>query len=123
MTRSLVYVVEDDLWQAEQFQRVLATADYQVECFDNGISAVQAIDEKVPDIIILDMLLAGTTGVTLAHELQSYSDTGKIPVVLCTNLAEQITLSDVRPYGVGRVLDKATMHPQDLVTAVRSLLL
>lgn len=119
----LVFVIEDDQWQAEQSQRVLGTAGYEVRCFDNGVSAIEAVDQRFPDAIVLDMLLAGTTGLTLLHELQSYGDTGKIPIVLCTNLAEQVNLKDVKPYGVGRILDKTTMQPYDLVTAIRSLLL
>jgi len=123
MSRPVVFVVEDDLWQAEQYQRVLEVADYTVERYDNGVSAIEAIDKAPPDVIILDMLLAGTTGVALMHELQSYGDTGKVPIVLCTNLAEQLQLKDVESYGVRRILDKTTMQPRDLVTAVRSCLL
>lgn len=119
----LLYVVEDDFWQAEQYQRILRSAGYTVECFNNGVDAIAAIDQTPPKAIVLDMLLAGTTGITLLHELQSYTDTGRVPILLCTNLAEQLKLSELQPYGVYRILDKTTMLPQDLVTAVRSALL
>lgn len=119
----LVYVVEDDAWQAEQYRRLLEGAGYGVECFGSGVDAIAAIDRRLPHAIVLDMLLAGTTGLTLMHELQSYSDTGHIPIVLCTNLAEQVQLTQTQAYGVRRILDKATMQPRDLVTAVRSCLL
>lgn len=121
--KPVVFVIEDDLWQAEQYQRILEAAQYTVRRYDNGISAIDAIDQEPPSVIVLDMLLAGTTGVTLMHELQSYDDTGKVPIVLCTNLAEQLRLEDLKAYGVRRILDKTTMQPRDLVTAVRSCLL
>ena len=116
-----IFIIEDDLWQAEQYQVVLEAAGYAVRSFDNGIAAIAAVDEGRPDVIILDMLLAGTTGMTLLHELQSYTDTGEVPVILCTNLADDIQLADVVPYGVQRILDKTTMQPYDLVTAIRSV--
>lgn len=118
----MIYIIEDDAWQAEQCVRVLAEAKFTAKSFNNGVEAIAAIDESKPDAIILDMLLAGTTGVTLLHELQSYADTGAIPVVLCTALADEVQLETLKPYGVRRILDKTTMQPDDVVTAIRSVL-
>ena len=79
------------------------------------------IDEALPDVIILDMLLPVTSGLTLLHELQSYSDTATIPVVMCTSMADILTLDELRPYGVRRLLDKVTMQPADIAASVRAL--
>lgn len=117
----MIYIIEDDPWQAEQFSRVLTEAGYTTKLFTNGIDAITAIDKAKPEVIVLDMLLAGTTGVTLLHELQSYTDTGVIPVILCTGLADEVDLKDLVPYGVRRILDKTTMQPNDIVTAIRSV--
>ncbi|RYX78394.1 response regulator [bacterium] len=118
-----VLVVEDDIWLSEQFERTLIAAGYTVGRAFEGHTAMDLIDELRPKIILLDMLLTGSTAVTLLHELQSYSDTAGIPIVLCTNLAATITIDDVSVYGVRRILDKTTMHPDDVTTAVRSVLL
>lgn len=118
----MVFIIEDDPWQAEQFSRQLEKAGYQTQTFNNGVDAIHGIDETLPNAIILDVLLAGTTGMTLLHELQSYSDTGVIPVVLCTGLAESVKLDQVADYGVKRILDKATMQPDDIVAAIRSVI-
>lgn len=118
----MIYVIEDDAWQAEQCMRILIDARFKAESFNNGVDAIAAIDKTKPDAIILDMLLAGTTGVTLLHELQSYADTGAIPVILCTALADEVQLEALQPYGVRRILDKTTMQPDDIVTALRSVL-
>lgn len=125
MTKNIVDVViiEDDVWLAEQFERSLTSAGFNVRRTTNGHAAIELIDEQIPKVILLDVLLAGGTGITLLHELQSYQDTGQIPVILCTNLAANIKLEEVKPYGVQRILDKTTMHPDDVVTAIRSALL
>lgn len=118
-----VLIIEDDVWLAEQFQRTLEAGGYSTKCASNGHVAMDMIDEALPRVILLDMLLTGGTGITLLHELQSYKDTGDIPVILCSNLASQMRLDDVTPYGVRRILDKTTMHPVDVLAAVRSVLL
>lgn len=120
--RTDVLIVEDEVWLAELHTRTLSDAGFSCISVTNGYSAIDAIDERSPRVIILDMFLAGGTAMTLLHEMQSYGDTSKIPVLLCTNTAEHINLRDMKRYGVNRILDKATMYPDDIVTAVRSVL-
>lgn len=122
MIKQTVLIVEDDEWTAEHEKKVLETAGYTVELAPHALSAIVAVDEVKPDILILDVLLTGSTGFALMHELQSYGDTGAIPIIICTNAAETLQLEDLAPYGVKRILDKSTMHPDDLVAAVRSIL-
>jgi two-component system response regulator BaeR len=123
MTNQTILIVEDDEWLAEQQARILEKAGFKTAISPHAHAAIDAIDDIHPDVIILDMLLAGSTAIALMHELQSYSDTGVIPIILCTNLASDIKLEDVKPYGVRRILDKTAMQPDDVVTAVRSVLL
>lgn len=117
-----IYIIEDDPWQAEQLSRVLRGEHYETKSFTNGVEAVDHLDEDQPAAIILDMLLTGTTGVTLLQELQSYGDTGAMPVILCTSIADDLNLDELAPYGVRRILDKTAMQPTDVITAVRSVL-
>ncbi len=122
MKKPLILIVEDDAWTAEQHARMLEKAGYATRISPHAIDAIVAVDEIRPDAIVLDVLLTGSTAFALMNELQSYSDTGSIPIILCTNLAPEISIDDVRPYGVKRILDKATMEPDDLPAAVRSIL-
>jgi two-component system OmpR family response regulator len=122
MKKSRILVVEDDVWLAEQHIRVLEKAGYSVTVSPHTIAAIEAIDDIHPSVIILDVLLPGTTAFTLLHEVQSHSDIASIPVILCTNLASDLKLDDLHPYGVKRLLDKTTMEPSDIVSAVRSVL-
>lgn len=118
-----VLLVEDDPWLAELEADVLTQAGYDVIHAPHAPSAIAKIDEHQPDIIILDVLLTGSTAFALLHELQSYGDTKQVPVILCTNMADSLKLEDLTTYGVQRIIDKTTMHPDDLVAAIRSVLL
>ena len=123
MSAGRVLIVEDDTWLAEQHGRVLEKAGYKTTVAPHALSAIVAVDSAKPDVIVLDVLLTGSTAFALMHELQSYGDTGEIPIILCTNLAPDLSMDKMKPYGVKRVLDKTTMEPDDIVTAVRSVLL
>jgi len=117
-----VLLVEDDAWLAEVEAEMLQSAGFEVRYAPHAQSAIEQIDDTLPDVIVLDMLLTGTTAIALLNELQSHGDSRHIPVILCSNLASQFSIDDLRPYGVKRLVDKTTMQLDDLVTAVRSVL-
>jgi twitching motility two-component system response regulator PilH len=118
-----ILIVEDDVWLAEQYARTLQEAGFRAEFVHHALAAMDAIDQSPPDLIVLDVLLAGPNAFTLLHELQSHVDLSTIPVILCTNSADQLSGDDIAAYGVKEVLDKATMHPDELVAAIKKVLL
>ena len=118
-----VVIVEDDNWLAEHYMRVLRREGYEVYHAPHALSAITVIDQAQPQVLLLDVLLTGATALALLHELQSHPDLATIPVVLATNLADQIDIEDVKSYGVKRILNKATMHPEDIAAAIRGAML
>jgi len=120
MTR--VLLVEDDAWLAEVEASVMSDAGYEVLIAPHAPAAIELVDSFHPEVIVLDVLLAGSTAFALLNELQSYSDTGVVPVILCTNIADQFDAKELKEYGVKKVVDKTTMHPSDLVAAIRGVI-
>lgn len=118
-----ILLIEDDAWLAELEAKALQKEGYDVVHAPHAPAAIVAIDATPPDAIVLDVLLGGSTAFALLHELQSYEDTGDLPIILCTNMAESLNLEELKSYGVRRIVDKSTMLPSDLVAAVRSVLL
>jgi len=117
--KSKIVVVEDNAWQAAQYTRVLESNNYDVSIARTAQAAIDVIDDVQPAAIILDLLLPGATAMTLLNELQSHSDLATIPVVIATSSPESLSGATVSPYGVIAVLDKTTMHPDEILTAVR----
>ena len=122
-TTPVVLVVEDDEWFAEQHVRTLVRAGYSADYAPHALAAIEMVDAKRPDVLVLDVFLAGPNAFALMHELQSHSDLASLPVILCTNATEAIPSEDVAVYGIKAVLDKATMLPEDLAAAVKKVLL
>lgn len=117
-----VLIVEDDDWLAEQYKRTLGEAGIRAESVPHALAAIDSIDTTMPDVLVLDLLLAGPNAFTLLHELRSHADLAAIPVILCTTSADQIAQEDIAAYGVRQVLDKSTMLPRDFVAAVKKVL-
>lgn len=118
-----VLIVEDDEWMAEQHVRTLGQAGFSHEVAAHAFAAIDVMDVRVPDVIILDFLLTGQNALVLLHEMQSHTDLASVPVVLCTNNAADLTSEELTAYGVVAVLDKTMMYPDDIITAIRKVLL
>lgn len=103
---------------AAHLTRVLK--DYTVRIFSNGIEAMAAIDQQIPDLILLDIILDGPSGFALIAELQSYTDTAAVPVIICSSVASE--LGEYAASQAVRVLDKTTMTPDDIRDAAREAL-
>lgn len=116
-----VVIIESDQWLGDHYQQTLERQGFAVERASHAHSAIDVIDTIIPDAIVLNLTLSGTSGIALLHELQTYVDTTVIPVVVCSNLPD-LAGETLRPYGVHRVLDSRSMVPGDLVAAVRSAL-
>ena len=118
-----ILVVEDDPWFAEHHVRTLEAANFVVRQVPDGVAAIEAVDDVLPDAIVLDVFLPGPNALVLLHEIQSHQDLSQIPIIICTASVLGDAGSQLSVYGVADVLDKGSMQPTDLVAAVKRALL
>ncbi len=105
----MIFVIDDDEIMAECVARATGK---ETKIFADAYAAMAAIDEELPEMIFLDILLTGPDGFTFLNELVSYSDTAKVPVVITSSL--NLGDSDLSGYGVVGILNKAEMLPEDV---------
>lgn len=90
----LIYCVEDDAGIRELITLALSTADFEVVGFEESERFYAQLRKRVPDLILLDLMLPKTDGMTILKELKrdkSYSD---IPVIILT--AKSMELDKVK---------------------------
>lgn len=117
-----VLIIESEQWLGDSYQRSLEAEGFSVARADNAYSAMDDINESLPSVIVTRLLLSGPNGITLMHELQSYDDTANIPVIVCERELD-VTLEELEPYGVKRLLNISSMKPNDLAAAIRGVCL
>ncbi len=106
----MIFIIEDDKMMADCIAR--ACEGYETKIFSNAIEAMADIDQNMPDLIFLDILLSGPDGFTFLNELASYSDTAEIPIVIVSSL--NLEDQDLSEYGVVGILNKDTMYPKEI---------
>lgn len=108
----MIFVLDDDHIMAKCIARASGLDADEVRIFGNAIDAVNALNDGLPEMILMDVMLTGPDGFTLLNELASYSDTAKIPVVIISAL--DFCRDDLRVYGVVGVLNKEKMLPEEI---------
>lgn len=62
----------------------LNSAGFKAEGFDNSIQFYAALEEKKPELIMLDIMLPGEDGITILKKLKESQSTANIPVIMAT---------------------------------------
>ena len=75
-------VVEDDRALREFYRTSLRAAGYDVGSVEDGTDALHRIEEWIPDVIVLDLVLPRLSGRDLYQELRTRRDTRDVPIVV-----------------------------------------
>ena len=86
----MIYIVEDDqnIQEIELF--ALKNSGYHAAGFDSAKAFYTALDEKLPELILLDIMLPDEDGISVLRRLRSRADTQRIPVILVTAKATEL---------------------------------
>ena len=86
----MIYIVEDDLNIQEIELFALKNSGYQAMGFDTAREFYRALDEKLPELVLLDIMLPDEDGINILRRLRTRADTQRIPVILVTAKATEI---------------------------------
>lgn len=79
-----ILIVEDEPAIREMIAFALRTQSYQPICAQDGKQAIDAIAEKIPDLILLDWMLPGMSGIDLVKRFRKESNTRDTPIIMLT---------------------------------------
>lgn len=116
-----IYIVEDDKNIREIEMFALKNSGYVVEEFENAKSFFSRITEKVPDLVLLDIMLPDMDGLEIVKKLRNRPDTVRVPIILVT--AKTTELDKVKGLDIGA--DDYLTKPfgvMELISRVKALL-
>ena len=98
------------------YRLALAMAGFDVDEAADGIDALRIIENRLPDLVILDLVLQVLDGLSVQQELAAGAHTAAIPIVVVTG-----SNIPTESLSVARVLKKPIM-PDELIRTVRHCL-
>ncbi|MDG2298770.1 MAG: phosphate regulon transcriptional regulator PhoB [Planktomarina sp.] len=115
-----ILIVEDEAAQQAVLAYNLTSAGYETVQAVDGDKALQLIEEQLPDLILLDWMLPGTSGIEICRQLKVRKDTQAIPIIMLSARSEELdkvrgleTGADdylQKPYGIQELLARIKLQ-------------
>lgn len=115
-----VMIIEDEPDAAELFAEMMRLNGYRVLKTYSGTPAMTLIAQEKPDLIILDIMMPGVSGLDVLHYLREHKDFPAIPVVVVSARATAADIAEGMKAGATVYLTKPVSY-KDLKNAVDGL--
>ena len=120
-TTKQIMVVEDDPGMRRMMVAALRHSGYMVHEEENGVEADRRIRALKPDLVLLDVMLPGKTGLDICQDLKQDAELSRIPILMMTCLTSESKHEDgywkketgaddfiTKPFPVGELLRRVT---------------
>jgi CheY-like chemotaxis protein len=89
MSVARILIVDTDQMLTANVKDYLRFSGHETECCYDLQYAIDCADSACPDLVVLELLLCGRSGVEFLYEFRSYPDWQNIPVVIFTNVTSR----------------------------------
>lgn len=118
---ALVYIVEDDTSIQEIEMIALKNSNYMVQAFDRASTFYEKLEEIIPDLVLLDIMLPDEDGYKIVRKLRSNPKTRRVPVIMITAKTTEMDMVKGLDDGADDYIRKP-FSVMELLSRVRALL-
>lgn len=115
-----VLLVEDEPNIVEAIRFLLSRDGYQVDTHSDGKTALDAVERRSPDLIILDVMLPNRSGYDILQDLRAQASTQDLPVLMLTARGQKHDRDMAAKYGASAFMTKPFSNAE-ILDAVRGL--
>jgi len=115
-----VLLIEDEPNIAEAIRFLLSRDGWRVDTHADGTDAVAVIRRAAPDLVILDMMLPGKSGMDILRDLRDIDEMSALPVLMLTARGQSRDREMAERAGVSRFMTKPFSNAE-VLSAVRDL--
>jgi two-component system phosphate regulon response regulator PhoB len=121
MAKGNIFVVDDEEDILELIRMNLEREGYKVTCIESGEECVKKAREKLPDLIVLDLMLPGIDGLDVCKILKNDSKTRHIPIIMLTAKGEESDIVTGLELGADDYMTKP-FSPKVLTARIKAVL-
>ena len=118
-TGKKILVVDDERPLVETICGVLTDLGYKAVGEENALSAVEAIERENPDLVTLDMIMPGATGIDVLKAMRGKGI--QVPVIIISGFMKSVSQDTLADLGVRHTIMKP-FHIEELQEKVQSVL-
>lgn len=118
-SKKTILLVEDEKKMAEMYKKVFDKEGFKMNLALTSEEGWKALEEEKPDLLLLDVLLPGESGVSFLKKLRGKEEYEDLPVLVLSNYDVPEIQKEAMELGAKGYLMKANFVPKTLVKEVR----
>jgi CheY-like chemotaxis protein len=115
-----ILIIEDDQIVANVYRNKLAVEGYTTEVAPDGETGLKLMRTFKPQLILIDLMLPGISGVEVIKEIRSEPEFAKIPIIVFSNTYLTNLIQEAWRAGANKCLSKSNCTPKDVIEIVRN---
>jgi two-component system phosphate regulon response regulator PhoB len=115
-----VMVIEDESDIREILKNLLEEEGFQVVTLDNGMNLLAELQSNRPDLLLLDQILPGKTGVEAVREVRASINFSRLPIIMVTGLSGEEDKVNALEIGADDYVTKP-FYPKELAARIKAL--
>jgi CheY-like chemotaxis protein len=115
-----VLIIEDDQVVGNVYRNKLAVEGYTTEVAPDGETGLKMMRTFKPELIILDLMLPGISGVEVIREIRGGLEFSKTPIIAFSNTYLTNLIQEAWRAGANKCLSKSSCTPKDVIEIVRN---
>ena len=116
--RPTVLVIEDDQFLRDLVAKKLEVSQFVVLQAIDGGEGLAILKDHQPDVILLDMVLPGMSGLEVLQSIKSNPKTRSVPVIILSNLGQKSDIEKAKELGAAGYMVKAHTDLNDIVKTI-----
>ncbi|MCD6550219.1 response regulator [bacterium] len=117
-----ILLVEDDPFLIDIYKTKLKQEGFQVEVAKDGESALNLLEEKSPDLLLLDIVIPHVDGWEILKWIRSKEKFKNLKVIVLSNLGQKEEVKKGMELGATKYLIKAHYTPTEIVKEIKKVL-
>jgi len=117
-----VLIVEDDVMLNKIYQTKLGIVGYKVFAAYDGEEGIKKMEETLPNIVLLDLMLPKVNGLQILAEMRKNPNTRKTPVIVLSNLGQADDATKALQLGADDYVVKLNTPPSSVLKKIQMLL-
>ena len=121
MASKKLLVIEDEVALLYALQSKLSVEGFEVITAENGEKALQLLDDTVPHLIILDIMLPGIDGWEVLSKIRENEALVEVPVIVLSNVSDNESKGRGAKLGVKDYLVKVEFQLDEIINKIKEL--
>ena len=117
-----ILLIEDDLFLVDIYTTKLKEANFEIGVATNGEMALTKLKEKMPDLVILDIVLPCIDGWEILRKIKQDFKLKDLKVIILSNIDQKEEIEKGLKLGVTKYLIKAHYTPSEIIEEIKKCL-